>query len=73
LRPLREATLLQLEVLAYFGLSHTQLREAGVVVFGLRDLDINIPPLGARMATIAAKPAAEPSPPASPSSLTSPS
>jgi hypothetical protein len=51
---------------------HTQLREAGVVVFGLRDLDTNIPPIGARMATVAAKPAAEPSPPASTSLPTSP-
>lgn len=46
---------------------HEQLRQAGVVVFGLRDLDARIPPLGARAgvpaSTLSAVPdAAEPAP-----------
>jgi hypothetical protein len=67
------ASLLRDRIWSLIVARHTQLREAGVVVFGLRDLDSTIPPIGARMATIAAKPAAEPSPPASTSSPASPS
>lgn len=49
---------------------YDHVREAGVVVFGLRDLDANVPPLGARIASspaavpIAAEPQAPAVPPA---------
>ena len=44
------AAVLRDQLFALLSERHEQLRHAGVVIFGLKDLDANIPPLGSRIA-----------------------
>ena len=43
------AAVLRDQLFALLSERHEQLRHAGVVIFGLKDLDANIPPLGSRI------------------------
>ncbi len=58
------AAVLRDQLFALVSARHDALREAGVVVFGLKNLDDHIPPLGARLATPRTKRPA--TPPAAP-------